>query len=110
MLNFLKKNQTSNADQPSSLIWDPEASAGIQQALKQVHIPKILTGRIKKELRQAAEDAARADGRAHVTSQDVLSGMLAKMPADMRQQVTKAMQEGNPDELKKLGKKLRGGL
>lgn len=95
-------------DAPARLQWMPDASAGIEQALAQAPVPKMLRGRVKRELESAAEGAARAAGRDRVTMEDVMAGMLAKMPANMREQVEQAMQQG-PEGLKNLQKRFKGG-
>ena len=101
---FSKKKE----DAPSGgLTWDPAASEAIQKALKQAPIPSMLQGRIKKELSKAAEEAARHANSDRVLAEHVMQGMLAKMPANIRDQVQSAMQ-GGPEELDKLQKKLRG--
>lgn len=89
--------------------WDDQARQGVEQALQQAPVPKLLKGRVKKELKKAAEEAATKAGRTNVTIHDVMNGMLAKMPPHMRAQVEKAMQ-GGPDEVKKLQRRFRGKM
>ena len=91
---------------PSQFTWDDSARQAIQQALSQAPIPAMLRGRVKKELEAAAEDAARADSKSHITAQHVMTGLLNRMPANMRAQVEKAM-KGGPEEIKKLQQRLR---
>lgn len=87
--------------------WDEQAQLAVNQAVQQAPLPAMLKGRVRTELTNAAEETARAAGRNNVTAQDVLQGMLAKMPPAMRQQVEEAM-KGGPEGLAKLQKKLRG--
>ena len=103
-MKWFKKN---NESPQQGLTWDPAASEAVQQALQQAPIPKMLLGKVKKELRKAAEDAARQANSDRVLAEHVMQGMLAKMPASGRDQVQSAMQ-GGPEELEKLQKKLRG--
>jgi hypothetical protein len=100
---FKKKRESDKHD----LLWDPSASEAIQMAMQQAPIPKMLQGRIRKELRKAAEETARQVKSDRVLAEHVMQGMLAKMPANIRDQVQSAMQSG-PSEIAKLQKKLRG--
>lgn len=106
MYKFWKRNEDSNSEKPA-LSWDPAAQAAIEQALAQAPVPGLLKGKLKNELRASAEAAARAAGRNRVTPEDVMNGMLSKLPENMRQQVEDALKEG-PEGLKKLQKKLDG--
>lgn len=107
MKPFWKRQTNDSTEQPSQFTWDEQARQGLEQALKQAPVPTMLRGKVKKEFKRAAEEAARQAGRTTVTAQDLMNGMLAKMPANMRQQVEDAMKKG-PDGLENLAKKLRG--
>jgi hypothetical protein len=106
MISVWSIKQKRGAQAPASLIWDQQANQSIDAALAQSPVPALLKGRIKKELRAAAEIHAREAGRSQVTAEDVIAGMLAKIPAAMREKVTAAMQTG-PEALKDLEKDLR---
>lgn len=97
--NKFKKSQTQPADQPLS--WDDQAKTAINQAVQQAPVPAMLKGRLKNELEGAAEAAARKANHTTVTPEDVMNGLLSKLPANMRQQVEDAMKQG-PEGLKKL--------
>jgi hypothetical protein len=102
---FKKKNQSqTNNDQP--LGWHKQAKAALQQSLNQAPIPKMLKGRVEKELKKAAEQAARDAKSKIVTPEHVMQGLLAKMPAKQRAQVEDAMSKG-PQAIKDLEKKFR---
>jgi len=100
MFNFRKKpDKESNNDAP--LTWDATATQALEQAISQAPVPKMLKGKVKKELKLAAETAAQSNNRTTVTAEDLMQGMLAKMPANMRSKVEDAMQKG-PEGLKNL--------
>lgn len=102
MFNFRKKEKKDdNNNSPVSLQWDATATQALEQAISQAPVPKILKGKVKKELKNAAETAARAANHTTVTAEDLMQGMLAKMPSNMRNKVEDAMQKG-PEGLKSL--------
>jgi len=104
MTAFWNKPKKESGEEPG-LTWDPAATQGVEQALTQAPVPKALRGRLKKELRKAAEEAAREDGATHVKPEHLMSGMLAKMPENMRSQIEEAMRTGNTAQLENLKKK-----
>jgi len=106
MFGFGKKKQTQA--QPDSLTWDDQARAALAQSIKQAPVPKLLKGKVKQELKQAAEEVTRKDNRTQVTAQDLMAGMLSKMPTAMRSKVERAAQQG-PQGLKNLEKELKKG-
>lgn len=108
MAFWSKKNNKVDATGSTELTWSDEAKQAIEQSLAQAPVPAMLKGQVRKQLTSAAEEAARAAGHSRVTPEDVMSGMLAKMPANVRSQVEQAMRSGNLDDLKNLPKKLRG--
>lgn len=89
-----------------TLPWEEGAKQSIEQAVAQAPVPSLLKGKIKQELMKAAETEASRAGRSKVTAEDVMAGLLAKMPAAMRDKVTQAMQQG-PDGLKNLERELK---
>lgn len=106
MLNFWKKKNEQPASSGSELSWSQAASDSLHQALAQAPVPAMLKGRVRNELKSAAEERARAAGRNEVTPQDLMEGMLSKMPANMRSKVEAAMKEG-PTGLEKLQNDLK---
>src|SRR3989344_8675878 len=89
----------------AGLPWDAAATDALEQALSQAPVPAPLKGRVKKELQRAAEEQARQHGHATVTAEDLMQGMLAKMPAAMRAKVEDAMKQG-PEGLENLKNEL----
>jgi hypothetical protein len=86
---------------PTSLPWDPQATAALEQAVEQMPVPWLLKGKVRKEITKAAEAAAQAAGHTTVTAMDMMQGMLAKMPPAMRAKVEEALKQG-PEGLEKL--------
>lgn len=105
------KNNTPSAETaqaPREITWSEKATQALEQAVGQAPVPSIMKGRVKKELQKAAEDITHQAGRAEVTAEDLMNGLLAKLPAGMRQQIEQAAKQG-PEGLKNLEKKLRRG-
>lgn len=107
---FRKKKETTPLTPVTSssteLTWDAQATQGLQQALAQAPVPALLKGKVRTELKKAAEDAARAAGRSTVIAQDLMEGLLSKLPAHMRDKVTAAV-AGGPEKLKDLEQELK---
>jgi hypothetical protein len=103
MFKFWKKKAEEKS---TSIPWTEPARQGIEQALQQTPVPAMLKGTIRKQLETAAEEAARTAGHAEVTVQDVMQGLLSKLPAGMREKVEQAAQQG-PEGLKKLKDELK---
>lgn len=106
MLNFWKKKKEGTQD--TSLTWDAQASQALEQSLAQAPVPKMMKSMVKSQLKKAAEDIARKNGRTTVTAQDLMEGMLSRMPAHMRTKVEDAMKQG-PEGLERLKKDLGRG-
>lgn len=105
MFNFLKKKKhQENAS--SALSWDPQALGALDQSVAQAPVPKMMKSLVKSQLKKAAEEITRTAGRTAVTPQDLMQGMLAKMPANMRGRVEDAMKKG-PEGLKSLEQELK---
>ena len=92
-------------DEAASLTWDQAAEAALEQAISQAPVPGMLRGRVKSELKKAAEEHARQQGHTNVTAEDLMNGMLAKLPANMKAKVEEAMKQG-PRGLEDLKKDL----
>lgn len=86
--------------------WEPQAEEAVEQSMKQSPVPKLLRGAVKKKIRKASEKAAVQAGRMVVKPEDVMQGMLALMPKNVRNQVEKAMKKG-PDALQELQDNLK---
>lgn len=108
MLKFWKKKQASQSSSSGNLTWDPQASQALEQSLAQAPVPKMMKSMVKSQLKKAAEDIARKANRTTVTAQDLMEGMLSRMPAHMRAKVEDAIKQG-PEGLEKLKKDLGRG-
>lgn len=107
MLKFWKKKkpQAESSSQSTQLVWDPQAEAALNQAAAQAPIPKLLRSTVIKQMRDAAETAAREAGRTTVTAADLMTGLLSKVPPAMRAKIEDTL-KNNPEDLKKLQKDL----
>lgn len=103
MLKFWKKKKENQAN--TTLTWDSQASQALEQSLAQAPVPKMMKSMVKSQLKKAAEDVARQAGRTTVTAQDLMEGMLARMPGNLRTKVEDAMKQG-PEGLERLKKDL----
>jgi hypothetical protein len=65
-----------------------------------------MKGMIKSQLKSAAEEYTRQAGRTTVTAEDLMQGMMAKMPANMKSKVEDALKKG-PQGLKDLENELK---
>ncbi|MCE9643179.1 MAG: hypothetical protein K8Q97_02510 [Candidatus Andersenbacteria bacterium] len=116
MFNIWKKKskeegQTVPSTNPSSkpagqLSWDNSAITALAQAVSQAPVPSMMKGRIKQELSNAAEEAARKEGKTTVTAQHLMAGILSRLPENMRKKVEDAAKQG-PAGLKKLQEELK---
>src|SRR5687767_11217795 len=105
MFKWGRKKQDDAAGS-AQLTWSAQAEQGLVQALAQAPVPAMMKGRVRSELRNAAEAHALSAGRTEVTPEDLMEGMLSKLPANMRTQVEEAMKKG-PEGLKDLEKNLK---
>lgn len=108
MFKFLNKKKENNNEvvKQASIEWDSQATKALEQSLSQAPVPGPLKGTVKKKLMQAAEEHARKAGHSQVSAQDLMEGMLAQMPANMRAKVEKAAKQG-PNGLKNLESELK---
>lgn len=102
MFNLWKKKE-ENKD---TLPWSDQAQQGLEQALQQTPAPAMVKSTIKKQLMAAAENAARSAGHTEVAAEDLMQGLLSKLPAGMKEKVEQAAQQG-PEGLKKLQDELK---
>jgi len=108
MFKLWKKHNKKEESEKSSavLTWTADASKALEQSVAQAPVPGMLKGRVKNELKEAAEQVASAAGHTEVTAEDLMNGLMSKLPAGMRSQVEQAAKQG-PEGLKNLEKKLR---
>ena len=100
---FSKKSSPSVT---KTLSWDPTASQALEKALSQAPVPSALKGTVRKQLTKAAENQARLVEHDTVTAEDLMQGLLAKMPATLRSKIEQAAQKG-PAGMKDLEDELR---
>lgn len=103
MLNFFKKNKEEK--NTGTMPWNTQAKQALEQSVAQAPVPQILKGKVKKELAKAAEKAAQAAGHTEVTAEDLMAGLMEKLPAKMKKQVEQAARQG-PQGLKNLQQQL----
>jgi hypothetical protein len=106
MLSIFSKKKDASGAPITPLTWNQEAKDALEQAVSGAKVPKMLRGRMRKELEKAAEGHARSKGKTEVGPHDLMEGLLAKMPAEMRNKVMQAAQQG-PEGLERLQKKLQ---
>lgn len=85
--NWFGKKKEDNTSEGSSMTWEPQATQALDMAMQQAPVPKLLKNRVRKELEQAAEEIAKKEGRTTVTPTDLMNGMMAKIPDNMKGKV-----------------------
>lgn len=103
--NTPKKGEVVKKDS-SSLTWSDQATKALEQAVSQSPVPKMVKGQVKKQLAAAAQEAARNAGHTEVSAEDLMNGLMAKLPDNMRNQIEDAAKQG-PEGLKNLEKRLK---
>lgn len=106
MFKLWKKNKSEKNGDAGPLTWDTPAKQALEQAISQAPVPKMMKGVVRKQLSDAAEAQTRKAGRTSVTAQDLMNGLMEKLPANMRKQVEQAAKQG-PQGLKNLEKRLK---
>lgn len=107
ILNFWKKQQSSSLpEQADGIHWDPPAQTALDQAVSQAPVPAMMKSMVKSQLKKAAEEYTERSGRTLVTAEDLMHGMMAKLPAHMKSKVEDALKKG-PDGLKDLESELK---
>ena len=86
--------------------WDGKAQEALSQSVAQAPVPSVMKRRAHAELKKTIEQTVRAAGRTNVTVEDVMQGLLSKLPVQQREKVEAALAEG-PAGLEKLKKTLR---
>ena len=83
--NFFKKKTPKPTESSApNLTWQPQATQALKLALKQAPVPSLMKGQVEKELKKAAEEAAQKDNRTEVTAEDLMNGLMAKLPPNLR--------------------------
>ena len=103
---MFKFNKKKNDTPDTEITWDSQAELALKQAVDGAPVPKPLKGKMEKELRKAAQAHTLRAGRNIVTPEDLMNGLLAKLPDNMKNKVEQAMQQG-PAGLKNLENDLK---
>ncbi|MDA1168944.1 MAG: PCP reductase family protein [bacterium] len=106
MFSFWQKKSSNQSEEASSLTWDDSATKALAQAVGQAPVPGIMKQRVKRELEQAAEEYARKKGKTSVSAEDLMQGIMSRLPEGMRTKVEDAAKQG-PEGLKKLQDELK---
>ena len=102
-----RKNEENSQHAPSdALTWDASATKALAQAVGQAPVPGIMKQRVQRELAQTAEEHARNAGKTTVSAEDLMQGIMSRLPEGMRSKIENAAKEG-PDGLKKLQDELK---
>lgn len=88
---FWSKKQSAKSD---SLPWEPAATQALEQAIGQAPVPAMLKNQVKKQLKKAAVNTALSNNHTTVTAEDLMQGLLANMPTEMRSKIEDAMKQG----------------
>lgn len=99
-----QKNESENTNQ--EMQWDKSAQQGLEQSVAQAPVPGIMKQQVKRQLQQAAEEYARQAGKTIVSPEDLMNGLMSRLPANMRKKVEDAAKKG-PEGLKDLKKEIR---
>lgn len=100
---FRRKKEDGSA---VALTWHAQATEALEQAVAGAPVPSLLKKRLRKELTSAAEAHARKHGRSEVSPEDLMQGLLSKMPAEMKNRIMQAARKG-PQGLQLLQKQLQ---
>jgi len=105
MFNFWPKSDKAKSVD-GSITWDAQAQQALDQATAQAPVPPMMKAMVKKQLKEAAEAHTQKAGRTTVTAEDLMQGLMAKLPDNMKSKVQEAMKKG-PAGLKDLEKELK---
>jgi hypothetical protein len=106
MFSFWQKKSSNQNEGETALTWEDSATKALAQAVGQAPVPGIMKQRVKRELEQAAEAHARKAGKSTVSAEDLMQGIMARLPEGMRSKIEDAAKQG-PEGLKKLQDELK---
>lgn len=86
--------------------WEESARQALDQAVAQAPVPGIMKQQAKRQLQQAAEEYARNAGKTTVSAEDLMQGLMARLPESMRKKVEEAAKKG-PEGLKDLEREVQ---
>jgi len=94
--NWFKKETPADSSN-AALTWDPQATQALETSISQAPVPQMLKGKLRGEMTKTAEAEARKNGHSTVTPEDLMSGLMSKLPPDMQGKVKDMMQKGHVD-------------
>lgn len=103
---FKKKSKDEPTADTESMQWDASATQALQQAVAQAPVPRVMKQQVKRQLQQAAEEYARNAGKTTVSPEDLMNGLMSRLPEHMRKKVEEAAKKG-PEGLKDLEKEIQ---
>ncbi|OGY30944.1 MAG: hypothetical protein A3C02_01095 [Candidatus Andersenbacteria bacterium RIFCSPHIGHO2_02_FULL_45_11] len=103
---FKKKSKEEPTTDNESMRWDASATQALQQAVAQAPVPGVMKQQVKRQLQQAAEEYARNAGKTSVSPEDLMNGLMSRLPENMRKKVEEAAKKG-PEGLKDLEKEIK---
>lgn len=107
MFSLFKKKQNEHPEQgQQTMVWDTTATQALEQAVAQAPVPSMMKQQAKRQLKMAAEEYARGKGKTTVSAQDLMEGLMSRLPDTMRKKVEEAAKKG-PEGLKDLEKEVR---
>lgn len=86
--------------------WEKSAQQALDQSVAQAPVPGIMKQQVKRQLQQAAEEYAKQAGKTTVSPEDLMNGLMSRLPANMRKKVEEAAKKG-PAGLKDLEKEIK---
>ncbi len=101
-----KSEEQKQQGNSGALAWDAAATKALAQAVGQAPVPGIMKQRIQRELAQAAEEHVRNAGKTTVSAEDLMQGMMSRLPEEMRKKVEEAAKQG-PQGLENLKNELK---
>lgn len=97
ILNFWKKQQKQNDSNKAvagHMTWEAQAETALNQSVSQAPVPAVMRSMLKSQLKASAEEAAKHAGRTNVTAEDLMAGLMSKLPANMKNKVANALKKG----------------
>ncbi len=103
---FKKQNKSESENASQEIQWEKSAQQALEQAVAQAPVPGMMKQQVKRQLQQAAEEYAQNAGKTTVSPEDLMHGLLSKLPENMRKKVEDAAKNG-PAGLKDLESELK---
>jgi len=100
--NWFKKEKAADQSSDSVMTWDGQATQALEMAVAQAPVPQMVKGKLRTEMKKMAEAEAQKNNRHNVTAEDLLQGMMAKLPSHMQDKVKGMIEKGevDPSQLK----------